>query len=64
MKQRNNAEPKQGVWHDSRVEAVGPECGGVVVVNGDFGVANRGHGTLQKLMQVRFFSVWWDMGGI
>ena len=64
MKQRNNAEPKQGVWHDSRVEAVGPECGGVVVVNGDFGAANRANGTLQKLMQVRFFSVWWEMGGI
>ena len=43
---------------------MGPEYGGMVVVNGDFAGANRGHGTLQKLMQVRFFSVWWEMGGI
>ena len=41
-----------------------PKYERVVVVNGDFAGANRGHGTLQKLMQVRFFSVWWDMGGI
>ena len=36
----------------------------VVVENDGFSVAKRGHGTLQKLMQVRFFSVWWEMGGI
>ena len=35
-----------------------------MVENDGFSVAKRGHGTLQKHMQVRFFSVWLEMGGI
>ena len=54
MKHMNNVEPKQSVWHESRVEAVGPECGGVVVVNGGFSVASRGSRNVRKLSQVRF----------
>ena len=50
----NNVEPKQSVWHESRVEAVGPKCGGVVVVNGSLSVASRGSRNVRKLMQVRF----------
>ena len=36
----------------------------VVVENDGFSVAKRGHGPLKRLMQVRFFSVWWKSGGI
>ena len=28
----NNFEPKQSVWHESRVEPVGLECEGAIVV--------------------------------
>ena len=55
IKHMNNVEPKQSVWHESRVEAVGPKCGGVVVVNGSLSVASRGSRNVRKLMQVRFF---------